>query len=223
MKLKPLSGLTRPLLVFLQIMLVLDVIAIPIGGYNLYEYSHLAPGVDAAQTVLKSDLAVGIMGICQGLFGLITGIIFLRWLYRANYNLRRMTTGIVFRCTPGWAAGWFFVPFANLWKPYEATQEIWTVAQRGRPVASPVGRWWGLWILSSILDRVAAKLAQAANDANLYQLSAATFMLADMVSVALNLAALQLVRSVAQGYSENFSETNLPEEMGLEVGLTPSP
>jgi len=44
-----------------------------------------------------------------------------------------------------------------------------------------------------------------------------------LVAVGLNLAALQWVRSLARGYTENYSESNPPEPLGSDPGLTPTP
>jgi len=50
-------------------------------------------------------------------------LLFCVWIRRANINADALVaSGMEF--TPGWAVGWFFVPFANLFKPYQAMAEI---------------------------------------------------------------------------------------------------
>lgn len=100
---------------------------------------------------------------------LIAIILFLVWVHRAATNLRALgQRGLEF--TPGWCVGWWFVPFANLVKPLHAMKEIWRASDpdtvgstddwswRAAPVASTMGAWWGAWIVSGILDRVAGKI-----------------------------------------------------------------
>lgn len=56
--------------------------------------------------------------------------------------------------TPGWAVGWFFVPIANLFKPYQVVAEIYRASD---PSADPdywslaeVPRYLLLWWLSHV-------------------------------------------------------------------------
>ena len=56
------------------------------------------------------------------------------------------------RFTPGWAVGWYFVPIAWFWKPYQAMAEIWRASRnpaewRGEPVSPLLAGWWVLWIV----------------------------------------------------------------------------
>ena len=60
------------------------------------------------------------------------------------------------RFTPGWAIGWYCVPVACFWRPYQAMTEIWRASRnpsdwRGEPV-SPLLRWW--WILWLVVHRM---------------------------------------------------------------------
>jgi len=70
---------------------------------------------------------------------------------RANRNARAF--GSRMSNTPGWAAGWFFVPIVYLWKPYYAMKEIWqgsepdpTVHPFDAPVSSLLPLWWWMYL-----------------------------------------------------------------------------
>ena len=52
------------------------------------------------------------------------------WLYRTSINCRNFSS--VFRLTPGWAVGVYFVPFLNLFRPCQSMQEIWRVSRNPR-------------------------------------------------------------------------------------------
>jgi hypothetical protein len=70
--------------------------------------------------------------------------------------------------TPGWAVGWFFVPIANLFKPYEAVREIYQASDPGlgedeegavlswhwskQPAPLQMKLWWATWILMNVLE-----------------------------------------------------------------------
>ncbi len=81
----------------------------------------------------------------------ITAILVLMWTHRANFNAHQLGVADM-RFTPGWAVGWYFIPIAWFWKPYQVMREIWQASgspasweQEGR---SSLAWWWGLWIWS---------------------------------------------------------------------------
>lgn len=86
-----------------------------------------------------------------GLAALATAVVVSRWIYRANSNARALgARGMAF--TPGGAVGWYFVPIANLWKPYQAMREIWKASAgplgwQRRPVSALLPCWWLLAIV----------------------------------------------------------------------------
>lgn len=51
------------------------------------------------------------------------GITFLVWVYRSDALARGLGSDRMAH-SPGWSVGWFFVPFANLVKPYYVLKEI---------------------------------------------------------------------------------------------------
>lgn len=88
----------------------------------------------------------------------ITAIVWPVWQYQGHANLiRRRVAGL--RFTPGWAVSWWFIPFANLWKPFQAMSELarasdvpeaWRTARRPW-VMIP---WWLTWIAGTSITRV---------------------------------------------------------------------
>ncbi|MDE0032024.1 MAG: DUF4328 domain-containing protein [Deltaproteobacteria bacterium] len=86
-----------------------------------------------------------------GLAALTTAVAVSRWIHRANSNARALgARGMAF--TPGGAVGWYFVPIANLWKPYQAMREIWKASAgplgwQRRSVSALLPCWWLLAIV----------------------------------------------------------------------------
>jgi hypothetical protein len=68
-------------------------------------------------------LYVGV-SLLQLLIFIATAVAFLMWLHRAYRNLPALGATRL-DTTPGWAVGYFFIPFANLVKPFQAVREIW--------------------------------------------------------------------------------------------------
>lgn len=65
--------------------------------------------------------------------------------------------------TPGWAAGWWFVPIANLFVPYKVVAEAWRASDPAVPrgslqwragrVPALLGFWWACFVISGIAGR----------------------------------------------------------------------
>ena len=77
------------------------------------------------------------------------------WLYRASANAHALAGGLTI--SPAWAVGWYFVPVANLWKPYQAVAEIWrasTISEAWQTVTVPrmLLVWWIVWLANRALE-----------------------------------------------------------------------
>jgi|ERR1041384_7398526 Domain of unknown function (DUF4328) len=78
-----------------------------------------------------------ILGIIDGIIGFVALILMLYWFYRASKNVRAFgATGIA---SPVMAVVWWFVPFLNLWKPYQVTRNLWKASNPQLDVSSSNG------------------------------------------------------------------------------------
>lgn len=125
----------------------------------------------------------------------------LTWIHRANHNARALgASGLAF--TPGWAVGWYFVPIAFLWKPFQAMREIWRASSapgewRRRPGSPLLGWWWALWILTFLgLDTLtwAAGYFDMVSDPEIFE--AAVYVVSDLADVPLTLILITIVGRV---------------------------
>lgn len=101
-----------------------------------------------------SWVAVGLFFLC--------GLLVIDWLKTANRNARALgATDLLI--SPGWSAGWFFIPVACLWKPYQAVKQIWQASHQPRawrsfPATWLLPLWWACWLVNSVMNRVLARL-----------------------------------------------------------------
>lgn len=117
------------------------------------------------------DVGFGLVGLTE-IFRLplliATIVFFLIWEYRAFNNLSALKARNL-EYSPGWAVGWWFVPFANLIKPFQAMRELYAESDPdfdpnlGFLSTSPsaptiMGFWWAFWIIGNILFRIATRL-----------------------------------------------------------------
>ena len=106
--------------------------------------------------------AADFMTLLSFLVELVTMILVGRWIYRTNANAHSF--GGDMAITPGWAIGWFFVPFANLVKPYQGVRETWDVSHQFagqiEEQDAPLLRWWwGLWLTTNIAATISTRIA----------------------------------------------------------------
>jgi hypothetical protein len=122
------------------------------------------PNVASALVVGALGMGVLAAGICAWVFVPI-------WIHRAASNLRGLGRyGMAF--TPGSCVWWFFVPFANLWKPPQAMAEIWRASDPEADEASwlassrtpLIAIWWTGWLLSGLVSWCALLIGKGAVD-----------------------------------------------------------
>lgn len=123
---------------------------------------YASAGVSVATASLLVLGTPPVLEILEGLLGLIqltlfitTGVTFLRWLHRAVRLAE--TLGADVGATPGWAVGYWFVPFVNLYRPYQVVTRLAAVIGARLP-SGLQGWWWALWLISNGLDRATMRV-----------------------------------------------------------------
>ena len=150
------------------------------------------------------DLLVGLSYVLFLLSLVVSIVVVSMWIYRAHANLRDAgIDGLEF--TPGWAVGWYFIPFANLFKPFQAMREIFhasdpTASAGGwasRPTPPLLGWWWAAWLASNFLSNVMLRLSLSSLTMSA-PLGAGLDVAAGLLDVALSVLAVRVVRTVAE-------------------------
>lgn len=184
--------------------LVLDVIAVASGAVQHALLSRLAGGGQLAPGEAETnDARQTAIGRLQLLAFIVTAVVWLVWLYRAYANLGLAGTGKS-RFTPGWAVGYWFIPFVNLVRPYQIVADLWIRSDQlnaresvmGTPAPALISWWWGVYLLSGFAGRVYATLARDAK--SIVELSNATDVgiLVDGIGIISALLAVVVVRGV---------------------------
>jgi hypothetical protein len=143
-----------------------------------------------------------------------TVVAFLMWLHRAYSNLRPLGAKWL-QYTPGWAVGYFFIPFLNLVRPYQAVREVWRWSQSGTieelsftsDTGAPlVGWWWGFWIAANVASNIYSRTADAKE-----AIDAAPWLgLADdLLTIVAAAFAIIMIRSIDQMQTERSKRVEL--------------
>lgn len=200
------TTITTVLKIVLWIVVALDAVATISGLFEFQLLQEIRSGAitgsDMSTAADANDLRQRVIGIGQIAMYIVTVIVFARWIFVLNANKSRLgATGL--RFTPGWAVSWFFIPFANLWKPYQAMKELWLVSadplrwpQQQRSELLPW--WWFLWLLSNSLGQLAFRLGLSAKEISEIVTANVATDLADCSSVALDIVAIVLVDRITR-------------------------
>lgn len=123
--LSPMRGLSRVLIGVLAVDGVLFVLSVildvtEIGVIERTRAGDARPGEMASILERQSAFAAGYLLVL-----LATWVIWLVWQHRGQRNLGRASRQQL-RFGPGWAVGWWFIPVANWWKPFQTVRELWS-------------------------------------------------------------------------------------------------
>lgn len=133
----------------------------------------LSPGqkIDLAsgESISITYLLIGLVAIFNLLLFIGTIVFLLIWEYRQFSNLTALKAHHQ-ELSPGWAVGWWFIPFANLVKPYQAMSELWNESDPDFDAelgflsshsSAPriINWWWALFIISNIAIQISSKLS----------------------------------------------------------------
>jgi Domain of unknown function (DUF4328) len=162
--------------------------------------SAFSSASDRNEAAASNDMRQRIIGYAQFAGYGAAGIAILMWIYRANWNARQLGASDM-RFTPGWAVAWFFIPFLNLWKPYQAMREIWMASAspanwHAQPVSLLLHAWWFLWVGSALLSQLSFRLYLKAQTIDAFITANMVTMIADAAEIKTAIVAIMLIRKI---------------------------
>lgn len=191
------AGLTK----FLQRLLWISVVVACVALVDdVVEFVQVQIGHATPDQVANGDPIQGIVGLLQSGLGIVTGITFLKWIYRAYKNIQGFgAEGL--RFSPGWAVGYYFIPILSLIRPVQVMSEIWRASDDPRhwpqrPGSWLIVAWWTLFLLYTGVTQVSLEIAIEASSNDQWTLAAVMAILGDLFSIPLSIAALRLVSEI---------------------------
>ena len=168
---RPAPTLTTLTVIGLCCFALLDSLYIPGGIFGMIGVGVFDGGTRDQNMVDISKLIRGLSGLGQLFLYIYTPICYCMLMYRCAKNARALGfTG--FSHSPGWVAGWYFVPFAHLIMPYKAIVEVWksSKAQVEHGIfpewwdvsaGALINTWWATWVLGFLLNNAASKMSRS--------------------------------------------------------------
>jgi hypothetical protein len=190
--------------------LVVSVLAI---GTGILERRVLMGSANEGEEALR---VVALSSIAELLVFLVSGFLCLRWIHRMAHNARIRAAYLQY--TPGWSIGWFFVPIAYWWKPYQAMKEIWGESEKqagaqGLDGGVLLGWWWTLWIASSIISNASFRLSLRSSSAETLLTVNTIDLISNLLEIPLALVFIMMVRKLTsmQDYAHENPLAQAPD------------
>ncbi|WP_028777590.1 DUF4328 domain-containing protein [Shimazuella kribbensis] len=138
---------------FLKMMLLIYFICLIFSVIASYEFLEL---YSEKSILLPTDMQTSQMdywGLAADIVFFIIIICYCLWLYRIYQNMYSFGFDHYLRMTPGWAVGWYFVPIANFYKPYQGMKDVWDACDTGneKKSTSSLIKWWWIFFVSSFI------------------------------------------------------------------------
>jgi hypothetical protein len=100
------------------------------------------------------DNAFASMGAIQTVALIATAVAYLAWLHLSIENTPGLGGGVP-SVTPRWSVIWWFIPFANLVKPYQVVADLYRrMAPRLDIGVGLVLVWWLFWVVSNLVSNL---------------------------------------------------------------------
>ncbi|MGZ8311441.1 MAG: DUF4328 domain-containing protein [Allosphingosinicella sp.] len=124
-------------------------------------YAFVTAPFPGSQPAMIADLTAGLTFLAMLACAILVGM----WIYRVTANAHCFSDEMTI--TPGWSVGWYFVPFANMVKPFQGMKEAWLashfrVGGHGQPAPGLLGWWWALWLITNILSSISFRISLSA-------------------------------------------------------------
>lgn len=199
--LKPNGQRAKNAMVILWIALGIELISF-ISSYFEYDLlqraSNGAPisSIEAA----ANDMRELIVAIIHTIVFITCAVMFIQWFRRAYYNLQIKVPNLLY--TDGWAAGSWFVPILNLFRPYQMMRELHeeTIELLDKKEVSShglstrlLGWWWFLWIAALTVGRVADRIATESASISQLQSAAIFSMIRNVLMIPLTLLIVKII------------------------------
>jgi hypothetical protein len=202
-KLRPNSQRAKNAITLIWIVLVLQIASL-ISGFFQYDLLQIVAngGEISNETAIANDTREQTIGMIYFIAYIISAITFIQWFRRAYFNLHLRVNHL--SQTEGSAAGSWFIPFANLYRPYQIMKELY---QETKELLTKneirlnqnfstkfLGIWWTLWIISNVIGNLVFRNSMKAETINELIRSTVAGMILNVIGIPLALITIKIIK-----------------------------
>ena len=154
-----------------------------------------------------NDMREQIIAIVTIVAFIISTVTFIMWFRRAYFNLHQRINNLSY--SEGWAAGSWFVPILNLFRPYQIMKELYErtksfLQSNGITLnkdlnVTLVGIWWAVWVINNVLGQIVFRSTRSADSISDFLNVTTLGIVSDLVGVILAILVIRVIKD----YSEN--------------------
>ena len=188
------------------IVLALEIVSL-ISGYFQYDLLQTAAngGEISIESADSNDTREQLIGVIFMIVYIISAVTFIQWFRRAYYNLHQRVNHL--SQTEGWAAGSWFVPIVNLYRPYQIMKELYQetkellvkkgVSLNENFATDSVGWWWTLWIINNVIGQFVARYSLKSESIDEFTTSTIASMIGNVVGILLSIITVKVIKDYA--------------------------
>jgi hypothetical protein len=205
--LKPNEQRSQNAIILIWIALAMNCISL-VSSYFQYDLLQTAAngGKISTEYATSNDKREQAIGIIQLIVFVVSAITFIQWFRRAYFNLHLRVNRLSH--SEGWAAGCWFTPIVNLFRPYQIMQELFQEThlflKRNEAhtteylSTASLGLWWTFWIIDRFIGQFVFKYSMKAETID--ELTTST--IAEMVSNAIGIVLAIITINIITEYSK---------------------
>ena len=185
--------------------------------FSLQQQRIFAQAAENGMSVDDAYIEVGLLTLLAPLLQLVvliaTYVVNGIWIHRAAWNARALVGQRHMEFTPRWTVGWYFIPFANLVKPYQAMKDVWIRSFGGATATSAPGTellilWWWLWLLFNLASNIAGRMSWRATTLEQEVDALTVSIVSDALNIPLSLAFLAIVTRLYRMQAERHASAS---------------
>jgi hypothetical protein len=228
MNLKPNEQRAKKAILMIWIVLAAEIVSLISSCLQYDLLQTVANGGEfSAEAIEANDLRESLTGYIYLFFYIISIVTFIMWFRRAYYNLHQKVA--VLSYSEDWAAGCWFVPILNWYRPYKIMKELYVMTRKllvSKGLlpdvyysTESVGWWWGLFLFSGFVGRISDRLSVKAYTVDKLLITATVVeIIVALIGIPLALITVKVIRDYSQmelllleTEEENAEETSAVE------------
>lgn len=226
-ELRPNDQRARYAIAMIWVILFLNTVNLILEGIGLLIYEGFIPAGDMPDFVVWLYLTGHWYASILIFIAVIVSIVtFIMWFRRAYYNIGLRIPNLLYG--NGWAAGSWFIPFINLYMPFQIMKDLYNQTEKymtlcmkepykGNLKTNYVNLWWTLWIMSFVINYLSVKIVWNVEDINTTSTNPFITVIGAILQIALCVVTIVVIKEYSD--AEKVLKEERPEE--LENGLTP--
>ena len=204
---RPNGQRAKSVITLIWIVLALEIVSLisSLLQYNLLQ-SALMGGEISTEAANANDSREQVVGILYLLAFVVSGVTFIMWFRRAYFNLHQLLPNLNY--SEGWAAGAWFVPILNLFRPFQIMKELFEEARRllqnqnigynASFSGDKLGIWWTLWVISNLIGQFVLRASRKAETIDQLHTLTMVEIVGSIIGIPLALVTINIIKEYSR-------------------------